>query len=265
MRLIWITDIHLNFLESKGIENLLCSILNQKPDALLIGGDIGDANTVVSYLTLMESRLSIPIYFVLGNHDYYHGSIEDVQKEIRSLENKSNLLNWLDDRGLVELTSDCCLFGHGGWGDGRSGDYWGSEVALNDFFLIWEQTNISKKELLDRLNARGDEAAVFVRKVLLLALKDYKQIFFLTHVPPFWKSAWYKGQPSDKDFAPFFVCKAVGDALFALMKSYPDKQLIVLCGHTHGDGMIDLLPNLSVYTGGARYKYPSIQKIFEIG
>ena len=53
--------------------------------------------------------------------------------------------------------------------------------------------------------------------------------------------------------------------LFALMKSYPDKQLIVLCGHTHGDGMIDLLPNLSVYTGGARYKYPSIQKIFEIG
>lgn len=61
----------------------------------------------------------------------------------------------------------------------------------------------------------------------------------------------------------FFSCKAMGDVLAEVMLKNPEKQMTVLCGHTHGSGNAQILPNLMVHTGSARYGYPKIQKVFE--
>ena len=47
-------------------------------------------------------------------------------------------LHWMPDAGVVPFTESACLIGHDGWGDGRLGNYHGSDVMLNDFGLIDE-------------------------------------------------------------------------------------------------------------------------------
>ena len=48
------------------------------------------------------------------------------------------------------------------------------------------------------------------------------------------------------------------------MAANTDKTLQVLCGHTHGDGEGQILPNLEWLTGGAEYGKPRIHYIFDV-
>ncbi len=69
------------------------------------------------------------------------------------------------------------------------------------------------------------------------------------HIPPFREAAWYRGRPSNDDFLPFFSCEAVGDVLLETARSHPKCNFLVLCGHTHGGGEIEVAENLRVLTG----------------
>ncbi len=40
--------------------------------------------------------------------------------------------------------------------------------------------------------------------------------------------------------------------------------MLVLCGHTHGGGEVQVLENLQVVTGPAEYEKPGIQRIIEM-
>jgi len=84
MRLAWLTDIHLNFLDDLEPEQSLETIAD-KADAFAITGDIGESPDITGYLKLMESILRKPIYFVLGNHDFYRGSIAETRGEVARL------------------------------------------------------------------------------------------------------------------------------------------------------------------------------------
>ncbi len=70
MRCAWATDIHLNFVDERHRFSFAESVLSHNPDILLLGGDLAEAETVVSYLQELEDWIQKPIYFVLGNHDY---------------------------------------------------------------------------------------------------------------------------------------------------------------------------------------------------
>jgi hypothetical protein len=78
------------------------------------------------------------------------------------------------------------------------------------------------------------------------------------------EAAWYNGRHSDDNYLPHFACKATGDALRRVMESHPQSHLMVLCGHTHGIGEVQIMENVWVLTGGAEYRKPLIQRIFEI-
>jgi hypothetical protein len=110
----------------------------------------------------------------------------------------------------------------------------------------------------------GDEAAAHVYATLPGALNEFPHVFFLTHVPPLREACWHEGQISDDEWAPHFTCKAVGDAILAIMKDHPTKKLTVLCGHTHGEGQTQPLDNVQILTGGAVYGKPGVVKIFEL-
>ncbi len=48
------------------------------------------------------------------------------------------------------------------------------------------------------------------------------------------------------------------------MEAHPDREMTVLCGHTHGEGEAQILPNLKVLTGGAEYGKPKVQRVLAV-
>jgi predicted MPP superfamily phosphohydrolase len=74
MRLAWLTDIHLNFVDRKQRRRFLGSI-SEQADVVALSGDIGESHNVSQYLREMDEVNQKPVYFVLGNHDFYKGSI----------------------------------------------------------------------------------------------------------------------------------------------------------------------------------------------
>lgn len=263
-RLAWLTDLHLNFLSDKQFEAFCVSLASTEADCFALTGDIGEAQSVERYLHLLESSLHRPIYFVLGNHDFYGGSIASVRERVRDLCETSPHLHWMPLENIVPLSKHTCLVGHDGWGDARAGDYWGSRVELNDWDLIGEFFGLSKSERGRVLEQLGDEAAQHFRSVLPKALKRYKHVIVLTHVPPFPQASLYKGQPSNEHGLPHFCCQAVGEVLQKCMAAHPDAEMTVLCGHTHEAADVQILPNLRVLAGSAEYGHPKLQQVLGV-
>ncbi len=263
-QLAWITDPHLNFVGNDAAE-AFCAVLAAEPaDAFLITGDIGEAPSVAPYLNMLDNHLRRPIYFVLGNHDFYNGSIRAVRAQIAELCSACPALHWLPSAGIVSLTETTCLVGHDGWADGRLGDYYGSTVVLNDWHLIAELAWLNPTARLKWLNALGDEAANHLRAVLPDALARFNHVLVATHPPPFREACWYEGRLSNGNWLPHMTCKAVGDVLTAAMTAHPDQRMTVFCGHTHGAGEAQILPNLRVLTGAAIYGKPRLQRVLQV-
>ena len=170
----------------------------------------------------------------------------------------------LSARGVVPLTGDTALVGHDSWADGRLGDFFRSEVMLNDYALIAELRGLNKGERYAKLNALGDEAAEFLGNHTAEALARWRNILVLTHVPPFRESCGHEGRISSDDYLPHFACGGVGDRLAAIMRDHPNNAMKVLCGHTHSSGVVRILDNLEVLTGDAQYGEPRIQQVLEL-
>lgn len=276
---LWITDPHLNFVSDGRRSELLQEIHDWSPSAVLIGGDIAEATSFDRYLREFATELDCPICFVLGNHDYYHGTIPQVRQSARQLMQEWPQLRWLPESGPVPLSDGSLLVGHGGWGDARAGDFDTSTILLNDYLLIQDLRSAQLEELLnretnpdpravlndwlrERLRQLGDDAATSLRSQVSNALAQAESVTVLMHVPPFREACWYAGKTSDDNWAPHFVCQAAGVVLRELMSAAPDQHMTVLCGHCHGEGTVDILPNLRVLTGAAEYGAPAIQTLW---
>jgi 3',5'-cyclic-AMP phosphodiesterase len=262
-RFAWLTDIHLNFLSIDAVDEFLVGLAGERLDGVLLGGDIAEAIELCDYLQRIDDQLQTDVFFVLGNHDYYSGWIGPVREQVRQLCAARPRLHYLSQSGPSELAGGIGLVGHDGWADARLGDYEKSVVSMQDFRLIGDFAGLGKSARLPRLHALGDEAANHFRRVLPEALAQFERVVLLTHVPPLREACWHEGRTSDDDWAPFFTCRAVGDAILEIMADHPRQQLLVLCGHTHGAGVAQPLPNVAILTGGAEYGQPAVQRVFE--
>jgi predicted MPP superfamily phosphohydrolase len=269
MRLAWLTDIHLNFINQFDSRRFLESICPQA-DAVVITGDIAESPTIELCLKEIEQSLRRPVYFVLGNHDFYRGSIAETRERVSRIAEDSEHLVYLTTSGVIELSSRTALIGHDGWADARFGDFDRSEVLLNDYLLIAElvrphvSQTINRHGLRRTLERLGDEAAQHLEPLLHEAVERYPYVIAATHVPPFREATWYDGRISDDDWLPHFSCRAVGDLFRREMLSRPECALLVLCGHTHGQGEFRPMENVRVLTGEAHYGRPAIQQILEV-
>ena len=267
MRLAWLTDVHLNFLKDADRRRFWQTVREQA-DAFVISGDIAESPNIVDILQEMVEILRKRVYFVLGNHDFYRGSIGKTRVEVARLAGELELLTYLTASGVVELTRQTALVGHDGWADARLGDFEGSDVILNDYLLIedlckWKTgSELDKPALREALNVLGDEAARHFERVLREAVLRYPEVIAVTHVPPFKEATWYNGRHSDDNYLPHFACRATGDVMRSVMKSNPQSRLLVLCGHTHGSGAVQISDNFRVLTGEAEYRKPAMVRIF---
>lgn len=263
-RLAWATDIHLDFV-SYGDVVEFCRRVTQAPcDAIVVTGDIGESTSIIGYLGTLAARIPVPIYFVLGNHDFYGGRIAEVRRRVTELAALHPRMDYLSAAGVVPLTERVALIGCDGWGDARLGNGFDSRVELQDHYLIRDLAPLPMVGRFARVRALGEAEAERARVLLSAALVDYEHVVFATHVPPFREACWHQGKISDDDWLPHFTCKAVGDVLIEIMREHPTRRLTVLCGHTHGAGVAHVLPNLVAYTGGARYGLPTLQDTINV-
>lgn len=289
-RIKWFTDIHLNFLKEPQLKLFWETLQDFDNESILISGDIGEADSIIEYLEIISSKVKGQVYFVLGNHDFYKGSISKVRSEVRNLCSELQNLTWLTDVDIIHLTPTIGLFGHDSWADGRYGNYWDSNLILSDYLLIKEfnpwlidtkKTNDAlsekvqeelmnltsleaKQKRLDTLQFLASQAVDHLSKIFARGFDEYEQLIFLTHVPPFQEVCLNEGTISDEFGLPHFSCKAVGDLLISTFEKYPDSNLIVLCGHTHSKATSQILPNLKVYCGESEYGFPMLQSVIDL-
>jgi len=262
MSITWATDLHFDMADTNAYKAFKENVIAKQPSVLLLAGDIANSTLINDYLSMLSRDFSVPIYFVLGNHDYYLGSIRKVRDAVQALAKELPRCHYLSRESVVRLTPQTALIGHDGWADGKAGDYEHSEVLLRDYFEIQEFQGLSKTNRLQLLHALGQEAADKIRIDLEKALEEYSNVILLTHVPPFVETCLYQGEPSRPEWSPHFVSKAVGDVILEIMSKHPQQNLAVLCGHSHHQAHVSILPNLTVIVGGAEYGTPMPQAPF---
>lgn len=255
-KICYCSDIHFDHLESENYRGSFSKnkvipenkakefcdkMMEYDPNSIIITGDISTAKMLHVHLDwLVKYTSDVPIYFVLGNHDFYHGSIKETRdnltKKLKSIKSKyENKLKWLNIEGVVQLTDKTALFGHDGWYDGGYSDWFKSNLQMNEYFLTSEfrfqpQTEVYKiirklaQECSDHIDHHGTAAAI----------AGYKNVLFATHVPPFRENSLAPDRTlSDKNWLPNMSSKLAGDALIRLNRAFPEVRWTILSGHTH--------------------------------
>lgn len=267
----WLTDIHLNFLNANQREQFYQKILDANVDCVFISGDIAEARgykgspKTQAMLQEMYDILVMPIYFILGNHDYYFGNIAKIRSEIHG----HGFIKYLTIDGPVALNEETVLFGVDGFADTRAGNYANSRMKLNDSILIEElaadQSHEGLKATMLKLADADtehliDEMDFYLNEAVRTSIQ---KIIILTHVPPFKEACLYKRAMSGDEALPFYCNLGLGEALLKFTSEHPHIDFTVLCGHTHSEATYEATDNLIVLCGEARYYEPSISKIIE--
>ncbi len=133
----WATDIHLDHIDDDvRLVDFAKSLIVTEPSGIFITGDISVAPRLVYHLSVIERVCQRPVFFILGNHDFYGGEIEPIRKSMRDLSNLSQFLRYMPLSPYVALTPGTALVGHDGWYDAMYGDANRSKFFMNDWGAI---------------------------------------------------------------------------------------------------------------------------------
>lgn len=264
----WATDIHLDFLANRPDETLtfMESLVKSNPTGIFLTGDISTAKGIVYHLSAIEKVAQRPIYFVLGNHDYFGSSIVEIRKTMRELSNVSPFLRYMPTMPYYTLTPSTAVVGHDCWYDALNGDWQKSNFEMSDWNAIHEfhevRGNMSSVVTMARKLAH--EGVTHLHNAIKQAVRHHKNIVILSHYPPFRESHIHQGKVGDDNAQPWFTCKMLGDMLLDASKAFPNHQFTVLAGHTHGKYNGKINDNLIVNVGEAEYWYPKLQGLMDI-
>jgi Icc protein len=261
-QLAWCSDLHFDFLNAAKQTHFLDSLRSLSAAALVITGDISNSLRLGAALDALAT-VGKPVYFVLGNHDYYCSNFASTEAVINRTCQSSRRLVRLGRGEIIPLSSRAALIGHGGWADGRAGLGRASLAQLNDFLLI-KDLKVPKEQLFDRLNELGQDSARYLTTVLPRAAAQADHIIVATHVPPFVEAARYGEAPCSPGFQPHYVNLAFGEALLEFARGWPRKKFTVLCGHTHEAYEYQAAPNLLVRVAGADYSNPRVEAVLDL-
>lgn len=271
MKFAWCTDVHLNFPDPNKANKFYESL--SKYDAVILSGDIAEALNFDRYLESMWNKIQKPIYYVLGNHDYYEGEIDLVREKAYNLFTRNNdivYLTMVQKECLVGVKDDYAIVGVDGFADTRAGDYANSRIMLNDEVYIenFRLANSAGRALLqeERMHWSDSDTANLKDQIeCVIDRLNPVEVVVVTHVPPFEEACRYRGRTTGLDYLPFYCNKGLGDYLVKVATDNPNRMVRVLCGHTHGKCDFERLENLKVHVGGVRYYDPEIQLVLEMG
>lgn len=245
--IVWTTDLHLDRLSERDYLEYKEYLRKLNPAGLIISGDIGEGETLYKSLRDFNDSFDFPIYFVLGNHDFYYVTFADVKSKIRRLVADCENLHWLTESEIISLNDSTALIGVEGWGDGKNGSLNFSEAGSRDLHSIKDFQALSRNEIALLMNSLGEEYAKLLKPKLLEAVGKYRRVRLVTHVPPFIEACYDRSLRICNEFKlPFYTCQSIGNLLLEVMSANPACQLTVLCGHTHEKCDVRILENLRV-------------------
>jgi predicted phosphodiesterase len=264
---LWITDPHLDHLQEKdpGALDRLGAVLDRLGVThILLGGDIADSRTFADHLRRFAGAAGRPIFFVLGNHDYYFSSVASMEDAASSINIPG--VTFLHRAGTVDLGGGTALLGRGGWGDARCGDM-EDFVVLTDYAAIsdlaatidlrdfWVNGFRERNSLVSVLQRLGEESAAALEKDLDSALFSglYSRVLILTHVSPFRETCTRREGPGDDRGYPAFLWNAMSLRLVNAARNNPGVDFLVLSGHTHSASYGKITGNLRAWSSYAEY------------
>jgi len=253
-KLMWLTDTHVTFSFLWKKYALIRHIKNLEIDALLLTGDISNGLLIDYVLYYLANNVEIPIYFVLGNHDYYFKSFNEVNSDMLSLSKRYENLFWLTQNDVLSLKEDTCIIGTEGWYDCNLGDPDYIKFTI-DWWLIEDFRNLkSMDKRIDAYRQLAKNSADQIETKLLKALNDgYKDVYLLTHVPPFKEATRDEGTIMENFWLPYNTNTALGERVKKIMANFPDRKLIILAGHSHTRVVVNLTHNIECRVNNANY------------
>lgn len=282
VKLAWCTDIHLDFLErecevSAIVEQFADPLASLDVDAYLISGDLSLAPDVVRHLSILDDRVRKPIYFVLGNHDFYDGRVTEVRRDVTDLCRKRKDLVYLTTLAdPVSLTPDVALVGHDGWYDAMVGNPLQGGIVMSDWVKIhefvdagvvmpsgWGGSTVNLPIAASVARKLSFEGAEAVRDKADRAASTHKTVIVVTHVPPFVDV--HRSSPrASVASIPWYTSKLMGDALLEVAADHPTVAFHVFCGHTHHKENVRTAHNLVCHVGASDYGSPGVADFIKV-
>lgn len=277
MKIAWATDIHLDHVDdAESVVQNLCS-LSRGCESIILTGDLSLSNTIIHHLSMFDQLSEKPVYFVLGNHDYYFSDIRTVRRRVVDACRSMSYVRYLASVPYMRLQNQVALVGHDGWYDAMNGNPGSDGILMNDWVRIHDFSaairssvggkTIDKSVIVQVSRAICVASANHIANGIKAAIRDkYDRIIVATHVPPFKES--YNGNKHyglDSSVAlPWYTSKIMGDMLWSAAKTYPHVHFTILSGHAHSHYDQDLLNNLNVRVGKSAYGTPQIAGYVDI-
>jgi predicted phosphohydrolase len=277
MKAAWFTDIHLDCVDDpvQHVENM--ALQARYTDTVLITGDISISNKLVMHLSLLEDIFEKPVFFILGNHDFYFSDISTVRNNVSGACNSLNFCRYLSSIPFIRLAKGVTLVGHDGWYDAGNGDLNLSALIMNDWLRIADYrpallpinggVQIAKYKIAEIARQICASSVKHVVEGIKCAIQEKSEkVVVMTHVPPFVESFVFNPNKGMRviDALPWYTSKMMGDMLYRAAKSCPQIQFTVLSGHTHAAFDEKILDNLVVKVGSSEYGSPSLAGILNI-
>jgi len=261
-----LTDLHLNYLSEENLSDFYKQLNTFDGEGLFITGDTSTGSQLIYHIERLAQEVRKNIYFVLGNHDYYHSSFKETEKNIARLTEKYSNLRYLTKEKVTPISPKTALIGHAGWYDARWRDPWTSMVFIIDWYYIKDfRILYTFGDCLALARERADKSAKIIEKRLLEALSKFDTVYLLTHFPPWPDKSSTLWRKITKDFwMPYNSSKVMAEMLEKVMKNYPEKKLIILAGHTHKKRDEQIAPNVILRVGQASFGKVYLDDIYEI-
>ena len=262
--LLWLTDLHLDRANEKAKEEFFDMLSATRYDGVVITGDISNRHHLRSHLrALAEACAPRPVWFVLGNHDFFGGAFAEVDALADAVCREHSNLHHLGHGEIVPIGDITALVGTRGWADGRAG--WGREswVINPDQLAIKDFEHLDRNAYFSKLEELGKGSAGYLRKVLPRALGRFQHVLVATHVPPHTRAVKYDDRQCGRGHLPHFSNFSAGGAILGIARRFPKRRITVLAGHTHSAGKFEIEPGFEIRVGGSRPGKLVIQEVIK--
>lgn len=257
LKFLWYTDTHLAKMPPWKFFSFIKEIINENPAGIFLTGDISTGPFLRIHLRLMAKFINCPIYFVLGNHDYYFTSMGKQHSKIKSICQKYTNLIWLTESDVISLTPDTALIGIEGWYDAQLGNPDYLKFTL-DWILIKDfKTLPTMEERINKFKQLSEQNSNILKDKLKKTLEqDYKTIFILTHMVPYAEATRNEGSFMGQFWLPYDVNFNLGYMIDSIMKDRNKENVEIFCGHAHVPMYLKRARNISCHVGknGIKYK-----------
>lgn len=226
MKIAFISDLHSDYnyqkLRQSIISPLIQKINDEKPNILLVGGDIsGSAANSIAILEKIQEETDCAVYFIPGNHDIWVNPPNSSWDNYNLFKNHSTTLI---DKPLI-LNNDWVVVSDMGWYDYSFGPEYINE---QEFYIkkkqLWNDAKYAKWGMND-IELNSIMMSKFEEQ--LEKFKD-KNVIFMNHFIPYLDFIVFKNDYSWNISNAFMGSEKIG----SLLDKYPNVKY-VLFGHTH--------------------------------